>query len=412
MCVEKRTSTKKGRQGMFLKVFWAAFPHFCLISSLVIYAALGAMMFQFIEQKSENNSLATVDKLLQKLWMACINVSSCKENASKEEKEIFLRQTNSTIYFELHPRYHLKSWSFLRSLFFCCTVFTTIGYGDMYPTTLPGKIVCIIYATFGIPLMLLVMTDVGDLLAVLLSKTFKKTKRQFKKRFSSSSPSPSPSTVLSPLQPPPSKTSRWSSFKIRIKDKEHQTISSSKPNIVIREPLNITDVLKSQSSVKKRSLHLRNAEIFNKIIAKENMNFAPFQFNKLERSMSCPDLKSITCKFPQIGEELDKLDVPVGLVIFVILAFIMLAALILKQWETQWDYSDSVYFYFITLTTIGFGDIVPSHPNFFLLTSLFIIVGMAVMSMAFKLVQNRIVCGYKAIISFISGGKVKEYENM
>ncbi|CAL8361887.1 unnamed protein product [Boreogadus saida] len=59
---------------------------------------------------------------------------------------------------------------------------------------------------------------------------------------------------------------------------------------------------------------------------------------------------------------------------------------------------DPYYFCFITLTTIGFGDIVPKHPKYFMITSLFIIVGMAIMSMAFKLGQTRIVSFYHTCI--------------
>ncbi|CAG2104467.1 unnamed protein product, partial [Medioppia subpectinata] len=44
------------------------------------------------------------------------------------------------------------NWSFFNSFFFAITVTTTIGYGHLTPYTASGKLFCIIYALFGIPM--------------------------------------------------------------------------------------------------------------------------------------------------------------------------------------------------------------------------------------------------------------------
>ena len=41
-------------------------------------------------------------------------------------------------------------------------------------------------------------------------------------------------------------------------------------------------------------------------------------------------------------------------------AYVMFGAVIFVQWEHEWTILDAAYFTFITLTTIGFGDLVPS----------------------------------------------------
>jgi len=49
------------------------------------------------------------------------------------------------------------------ALFFSSTIFTTIGYGNIVPKTMPGQIATIFYAFFGIPLLLMVLADFGKL---------------------------------------------------------------------------------------------------------------------------------------------------------------------------------------------------------------------------------------------------------
>ncbi|XP_040056032.1 potassium channel subfamily K member 17 [Gasterosteus aculeatus] len=52
-------------------------------------------------------------------------------------------------------------WKFTSSAVFAATVVTTIGYGNMSPSTTTGQIFCVFYAVFGIPLNLVVLNRVG-----------------------------------------------------------------------------------------------------------------------------------------------------------------------------------------------------------------------------------------------------------
>ncbi|VEN62404.1 unnamed protein product [Callosobruchus maculatus] len=60
---------------------------------------------------------------------------------------------------------NFHKWSFSSSFLYSLTLITTIGYGSVSPRTTWGKLVTILYALVGIPLMLLYLSATGDVLA-------------------------------------------------------------------------------------------------------------------------------------------------------------------------------------------------------------------------------------------------------
>lgn len=256
------------------------------------------------------------------------------------------------------------------------------GYGEIYPVTMPGKVICVLYAMVGIPLMLLVITDVGDILARLFSEGYHHLH-----------------TLLGLLR-----------RRLRRKQAMANGTYTFSHEVVVREPLDIKEVIRAQASVKRKSVQLfNNREIFERLIAREKLG----RSGPLLRSRSCPELNRSPpppagfILWDGIGGDMDRLNVPLLLILLVVFAYIFLGSLLLRLWENQFSIFDSFYFCFVTLTTIGFGDIVPSHPKFFMLTFVFIISGMAIMSMAFKLGQSTIISCYRRLMRCISRGRVK-----
>lgn len=87
-------------------------------------------------------------------------------------------------------------WTFPNSIFFATTVITTIGmlktycplnlvsgYGNLVPATTQGRVACIIFALFGIPLLLVTIADIGKFLSEFLSFLYR-SYRAFKRKVS------------------------------------------------------------------------------------------------------------------------------------------------------------------------------------------------------------------------------------
>ncbi|KAF1506818.1 Potassium channel subfamily K member 18, partial [Eudyptula minor novaehollandiae] len=367
-------------------IFWAVFPHACFILSLVIYAFLGALMFSHIEGNRKVNLSEEYRNFLQNLWYISRNLS---DNMTENE-EIFKEKIHALLNaaerdWFVNPK---DIWTFFGSLFFCCTVFTTVGYGNTYPVTRIGKYLCMLYALFGIPLMFLVLTDMGDILATVLSKSYS----EFRKL---------QSKILASKLCSGSTCSKGDELKSRAQSK-----------VVINEPLTIMEVLKSQPGVKRKPIKYCNAEIFEMLIARESEHTKPARKKNIARWSSCPELargktmSRVIENFDKIGKQLEKLDVPIVLMVLVIFVYISCAAAILPNWETRLDFQEAFYFCFITLTTIGFGDTQLEHPKFFLFFSLYIIIGMEIVFIAFKLGQDRLIGLYKKVISFCGEKKM------
>lgn len=59
-------------------------------------------------------------------------------------------------------------------------------------------------------------------------------------------------------------------------------------------------------------------------------------------------------------------------------------------WETKWSYFTSLYFIFISLSTIGLGDVIPDHPHMLILMFWLVIIGLSIVSMLLSVIQIKL----------------------
>lgn len=140
---------------------------------IVGYAICGAFAFQAIELKYDNDGIRRVAKLRNDtadgLWNATEQFNMLNTTAWAEEVHGILMtyQTNFTEIvrkgYESRPPQEI--WNFSTALMFCLSIFSMIGYDNTLPKTTYGKIMTMIYATFGIPLYILYFMNMGKVLA-------------------------------------------------------------------------------------------------------------------------------------------------------------------------------------------------------------------------------------------------------
>lgn len=94
------------------------------------------------------------------------------------------------------------------------------------------------------------------------------------------------------------------------------------------------------------------------------------------------------------GEEEPLLQVPILLIFLILLCYISLGTIIFAVWE-DWSVIDGAYFCFVTLSTIGFGDLVPLRtfrgPELQLVACfLYLLLGLVLVAMTFTVVENQL----------------------
>ncbi|CAF4484291.1 unnamed protein product [Rotaria socialis] len=115
--------------------------------------------------------------------------------------------------------------------------------------------------------------------------------------------------------------------------------------------------------------------------------------------------KLTTCFYAAIGiplmimyffirHQIVQCQVPIKAILSVLILYIVVGAALFSNWE-GWSYYDAAYFSFITFSTVGLGDLVPGKGTLTenkngksILCALYLLYGLVIMTMCFKLLQD------------------------
>ena len=207
------------------------------------------------------------------------------------------------------------------------------GYGNIAPRTSMGKIVTIFYTCIGFPLFLLYLSNIGSVLAQSFKWLYAKLCKCRPARIEvvgPAAPDPEPRDEEEEAPRWPDELGSYRSQPDAASSEEHSSSGSS--------------------------------------------------------SSSELDLSTVT--------------VPISMCLIIMAVYICGGAMFFARLEENWDFLTSCYFCFISLSTIGFGDYVPgdsirsetgSVETGFVLTSMYLMLGMAIIAMCFNLMQEDVI---------------------
>ncbi|XP_026857233.1 potassium channel subfamily K member 16-like isoform X2 [Electrophorus electricus] len=137
-----------------------------LALSQFTYLLLGATVFQLLEKEAESNNR----NYFQMEKLSFLANYSCLDGPALEKfVKVILDAWESGV----NPSGNStnpSNWDFGSSFFFAGTVVTTIGYGNLSPTTFSGQVFCVFYALCGIPLNLAFLNQLSKCLTLHLGR--------------------------------------------------------------------------------------------------------------------------------------------------------------------------------------------------------------------------------------------------
>ncbi|KAH9492762.1 Potassium channel sub K member 18 [Bulinus truncatus] len=391
------------KDGCCKKITKFLFSHIGLCAMVVLYCVAGGFIFEHLEKNNEEQicyeSRSEYEPMQSKTINSTLKIFYDYGGAitNEQTRDLMILQLESVLetfrnntlaigyngrWCQLYgqPNGPTYDWSWAGAVLFSVTVVTTIGYGHIAPKTVWGRLVCIAYAVLGIPLMLLCLANIGDALADIFRFIYAKICccgccRQKKKN----------KDKVTPIKHSES-GGAWESDKKALTDPlgpQNAPLSTEFSRLPTKSPTDSMDTSDTKRLTSASS---------NRGVAKNKVQIVPLDIKKNEPVVLDDDSDS------DEDEELEnrKITVPLTITMIVIGGYIFGGAVLFGLWE-GWDWLQSAYFCFITLSTIGFGDVVPGrdfeNPQVqaqLMLGSIYILFGMAILSMCFSLMQEEI----------------------
>uniref|UniRef100_A0A914GXN9 Potassium channel domain-containing protein n=1 Tax=Globodera rostochiensis TaxID=31243 RepID=A0A914GXN9_GLORO len=289
-------------------------PHVALVLLTCAYTIIGAFIFYSVENPheiaSKRRQLDLINRQQDMFVSALVRLAVSNVSGVRDEWQHLARghlhemSDHLFIAFEKHfltatevkRNATISIWTFSTAVFFSVTVVSTIGYGNPVPVTRLGRIACISFSLFGIPLTLVTIADLGKFLSEHLVWLY----------------------------------GRYLGLKHFVVNKLQRTEFEGE---------HICGKCRSRGlSTVEGSIHL-----------------------------------------------VEEKKIPALLVLAILVLYTALGGVLMSQLE-PWSFFTSFYWSFITMTTVGFGDLMPRREHYTALILLYIVLGLAITTMCIDLV--------------------------
>uniref|UniRef100_A0A667ZWD2 Potassium two pore domain channel subfamily K member 4 n=1 Tax=Myripristis murdjan TaxID=586833 RepID=A0A667ZWD2_9TELE len=150
-----------------------------LLSGVVLYLVMGALVFRTLEAPQESRAytllLETKNDFLK-------NHNCVSEQGFHELIKVMVTAVERGLDVSNGSTNFTSRWDLVSAFFFCGTIITTIGFGNLSPRTWFGQLFCVCYALVGIPMFGILLAGVGDHMGTILRRAVAKIETLFLKR--------------------------------------------------------------------------------------------------------------------------------------------------------------------------------------------------------------------------------------
>ncbi|CAP72374.1 Potassium channel domain-containing protein [Caenorhabditis elegans] len=365
--------------------FRLALPHFGLVLLSIGYTLIGALCFHHYEkpyeQQLRNETSRRIGELknrvMDQLWRMSNNgtaYSTWRQTANDGMDELI-----RDVFWDYTRNYMTPDdviygdgpikWSFMSSIFFSWTAITTIGYGHIVPRTDEGRVAIIFYALLGIPLILVTIADIGRFLATYIIKLHHGYM-----------------AVMSFVTNSCLKCIKWACCWIRL-PRRHIPM----PTLELLQRTQKLYPNNNNPTVAATAASAGGGTGRRKKQQRDNVSDAGTFDNISEINDGSEGGEN-----ENEGEEEEQIQfdpsnhekrVSVLFILLIMLGYVAGGAYIVRWWE-EWTFFEAFYFCFVTVTTIGFGDIVPANVDWLPATLAYIVFGLIITTMCIDLVGS------------------------
>ncbi|VVD00096.1 unnamed protein product [Leptidea sinapis] len=156
----------------------------CMLALHIVYLLVGASIFYHIESPVEVAQRA--EEKLERLEIQNLLYENYIPNDPQKQDGILRKLSDycgkSMYNYTTEDEEPPYKWDFYHSFFFSYTVVSTIGYGNLAPTTHLGRILMIFYGLFGIPINGILLANLGEYFGMQLISVYRKYKKRNEKR--------------------------------------------------------------------------------------------------------------------------------------------------------------------------------------------------------------------------------------